>query len=705
MEHELELNAVKNQDSRHTNRLINETSPYLLQHAHNPVDWYPWGAEALNKSKAENKPILLSIGYSACHWCHVMEHESFENEATAALMNDNFVNIKVDREERPDLDTIYMEAVQALTGRGGWPMTVFLNPEGVPFYAGTYFPPDNRYAGMPSFPQVLLSLSQAYREKPDDIAQNAGQMKEALQQGVGRLADGSDQPLTPALLDKALQNMLSQFDERRGGLGNAPKFPQPMSLEFMLRSYQRTGNPKARQLLELTLDKMAQGGIYDQLGGGFHRYSTDAVWLVPHFEKMLYDNSQLVLLYLQAYQAFGDEFYQHVAIETLEYVKREMLSPEGGFYSTQDADSEGEEGKFFVWSKAEIEQALELEDARLFSLYYGVTAKGNFEGQNILNVPKPLAEVALAAKVSEAALIAALERGKAILFALREQRIRPGTDDKILTAWNGLMLKAFAFASRVLNRQDYREIAVKNAEFLLSKLRREDGRLYRTYKAGHAAKLNGYLEDYAYLADGLLGLYEATFEMRWLNEALALAEVMVEKFWDEEASNFYDTADDHEQLVTRPRALFDNATPSGNSVAAEVLLQLALLTGDPQGKFGNKAEALLRGIAPTAVRMPSGFGRLLAALDFYLSAPKEIVIAGEAVAPDTAALLTQIYNHYLPNRVLMLRPLAMSDSEALGWPLLADRTRLEGKATAYVCQNYACQRPVTLPEELARQLT
>ncbi len=687
----------------HTNRLVNETSPYLLQHAHNPVDWYPWGEEALNKSKAENKPMLLSIGYSACHWCHVMEHESFENEATARLMNDNFINIKVDREERPDLDSIYMDAVQAMTGRGGWPMTVFLTPEGVPFYAGTYFPPDNRYSGMPSFPQVLTALAQTYREKPDDIAENAAQVKEVLEQNNGGFAS-TNQPLTTELLDKALTTVLAQFDGRNGGLGGAPKFPQPMSLEFVLRSYQRTNLPKARQLLELTLDKMALGGMYDQLGGGFCRYSTDATWLVPHFEKMLYDNSQLSLLYLHAYQAFGDEFYKHVAIETLEYVRREMLSPEGGFYSTQDADSEGEEGKFFVWSKAEIEEALGADDARLFNLYYGVSAKGNFEGHNILNIKQSLPDAAQQAGVSVNEMVQALGRGKTKLFELREQRVHPGTDDKILTAWNGMMLKSFAFAARLLDASEYRDIAVRNAEFLLSKLRRDDGRLYRTYKAGHTAKLNAYLEDYAYLADGLLALYEATFELRWLNEALALANIMVEKFWDEEGHNFYDTASDHEQLIARPRSMFDNATPSGNSVAVDVLLRLALLTGDPENQFRSKAVEVLGGVTPAAIQMPSGFGRMLSALDFYLGSPKEIVLVGEESAPDTETLLAQIYNRYLPNRVVMLRSPDLSEADATQWPLLTDRVALDSKATAYVCQNYACQRPVNTPEELAQQL-
>ncbi|NWJ97928.1 MAG: thioredoxin domain-containing protein [Chloroflexi bacterium] len=699
----MEDQKQKRGEDRFTNRLINETSPYLLQHAHNPVDWYAWGEEVLAKAKTDNKPILLSIGYSACHWCHVMAHESFEDEVTARLMNENFVNIKVDREERPDLDAVYMEAVQALTGRGGWPMTVFLTPEGIPFYAGTYFPPDNRHSGMPSFRQVLTILAQTYQEKPEDIAQNAQQIKEVLQQSTSHF-QASERLLTIDLLESALQILLNQFDNRNGGLGHAPKFPQPMALEFVLRSYRRTGNTMARQLLELTLEKMALGGMYDQLGGGFCRYSTDAIWLVPHFEKMLYDNSQLSLLYLYAYQAFGDEFYKHVAVETLEYVRREMLSPEGGFYSTQDADSEGEEGKFFVWSKAEIEQVLGSDDARLFSLYYGVTEQGNFEGKNILYVTGTLEEVAQQAGVNQEELAAALGRSKAKLFERREQRLSPGTDDKILTAWNGQMLKSFAYASRILGEPVYRDIAVRNAQFLLSKLRREDGRLYRTYKAGHTAKLNGYLEDYANLIDGLLALYEATFEMRWLDEALGLALVMVEKFWDEATSSFYDTASDHEQLVVRPRSLFDNATPSGNAVAAEVLLRLELLSGDSGERFRSKAGALLQAVAPAAAQMPSGFGRMLSTLDFYLGSPKEVVIVGEEGSADTDVLLDEVYRHYLPNRVVMLRPLSLNESDVERWPLLINRTLLADKATAYVCQDYACQRPVDSLEGLSKQL-
>ncbi len=697
---------------KYTNRLNTQTSPYLLQHAHNPVDWYPWGEEALNRARVEDKPILLSIGYSACHWCHVMERESFENEAIAAQMNENFVCIKVDREERPDLDSIYMDAVVSLTGHGGWPMTVFLTPQGVPFYGGTYYPPTSR-GGMPGFTDVLAGLATAYRERRDEVDQNAAQIKNYLEENANLQVTGSGQPLSPELLDlawyyegvnkqgKAVKGGLAtQFDLKEGGLRGAPKFPQPMTLDFVLRTYYRTGDAAALQILDLSLTKMAQGGIYDQLGGGFHRYSTDGHWLAPHFEKMLYDNSQLSLLYLHAFQATGKELYKRIATETLDYVAREMFSPEGGFYSTQDADSEGEEGKFFVWSQAEIEQALGKEDAALFSRYYDVTRAGNWEGHNILHVTASTAEVAAEAGVSEEALQESLARSRATLFASREQRVHPGRDEKVLTSWNGLMLKSFALASRILGIDDYREIALKNARFVLETMRTSEGRLLRTYKEGKA-HLNGFLEDYSYFIDGLLGLYEATFDLNWLEEARRLADIMLEKFWDESDRTFFDTASDHEQLVTRPRSFYDNAVPSGNSVAADVLLRLALLTGDPDNRYTAKATGVLGRLGEIAAQNPGSFGRLLGALDFYLGAPFEIALVGNESEPGTREFLKIVYGNYLPNRVVML--LAEGGASA-GWPLLEERSRQKGQPTAYVCQNYACQQPVVSSGELAEQL-
>src|SRR5579859_5736600 len=525
MERAIMAEAIQGQQHKHTNRLINETSPYLLQHAHNPVAWYPWGEEALQKAQREDKPILLSVGYSACHWCHVMERESFENEEIAELMNRYFVSIKVDREERPDIDAIYMQAVQALTQQGGWPMTVFLTPDGRPFYGGTYFPPRDRQYGrevMPGFQRILLSMADAYENRRQDVEEQATQIADYLRKRSGspfRLKGEQAKGAMPLeLLNGASQELAAEFDALNGGFGNAPKFPNTMSLELLLRIHQHRlngeieaqGTPAELEIVETSLQRMAKGGIYDHLGGGFHRYSVDAQWLVPHFEKMLYDNALLSRLYLHAYLVTGNQFYRRIVEETLDYVAREMTSPEGGFYSTQDADSEGEEGKFFVWRPAEIEAALSPEDATLFMQYYDVTAQGNFEGKNILHVTRDVEEIASEAEVTSKRAQDALQEGREQLFRAREQRVKPGRDEKILTSWNGLMLRSFAEAARYLDRSDYLQVASKNAEFLLNELR-VDGRLLRTYKDGRA-RLNGYLEDYTFLADGLLALYEASFQ-------------------------------------------------------------------------------------------------------------------------------------------------------------------------------------------------
>jgi uncharacterized protein len=675
------------------NRLKDETSPYLLQHKDNPVEWYPWGEEALERSKRENKPILLSIGYSACHWCHVMEHESFEDPEIAGIMNDLFVNIKVDREERPDLDSIYMSAVQAMTGHGGWPMTVFLTPDGVPFYGGTYFPPEDR-GHMPGFPRVLRAVGEAYRSQAADVARNAERMREVLQSPV---APADRSALDASMLDRAAAGLLRVIDWREGGVGSAPKFPQPMNLDFLLRAYARTGNQRALDAVVLTLDKMALGGIYDQLGGGFHRYSVDAHWLVPHFEKMLYDNAQLVRAYVQAYLATRRPLYLTVVEETLEYVRREMTDPSGGFYSTQDADSEGEEGKFFVWTPDEVERVVGAEDARLFSAYFDVTPGGNFEHRNILHVTDAPETVAGRLGVPVDRLTGAVERGRRLLFEAREQRIKPGRDEKVLAAWNGMMLRAFAEAAAALDRDEYRETAVRNAEFLTTQLWR-DGRMLRTWKEGQA-KLNGYLEDYANVVDGLVATYEATFDPRWIERAREVADAMLDQFPDEEHGGFFDTGRDHEQLVTRPKDVFDNATPSGNAVAADALQRLALLTGE--ARYGRAADDVLRMLAATAAQHPTGFGRLLSAVDFALGAPKEVAIVGEADAADTRALLRTVFDRFLPNRVVALAPPGATPAAV---PLLEARDMREGRATAYVCHNYACQAPVTDPEALAAQL-
>ncbi len=709
--------TTTNSTSQHkyTNRLINETSPYLLQHAHNPVDWYPWGEEALQKARQENKPILLSVGYSACHWCHVMERESFENEDIAALMNQHFVSIKVDREERPDIDNIYMQAVQAMTQQGGWPMTVFLTPDGRPFYGGTYFPPRDRQYGretMPGFPRILLTMADYYEHHREEVEEQANQVADFLKQrsstplrSKGGINPVGTMPLE--MLSNASRELAAEFDPVHGGFGNAPKFPNTMSLEFLLRTHQHRlhgeiGTKATRpelEIVEVSLQHMANGGIYDQLGGGFHRYSVDAAWLVPHFEKMLYDNALLSRLYLHAYLVTGNPFYERIVRETLDYVVREMVSPMGGFYSTQDADSEGEEGKFYVWTPAKIEAALPHEDAALFMLYYDVTQSGNFEGKNILHVDQDAQTVADKAEVSLEALQASLKRSREILFRVREKRVKPGRDEKILTSWNGLMLRSFAEAARYLDRPDYLQVATQNAEFLLRELYR-DGRLLRTFKDGRS-HLKGYLEDYTFLADGLLALYETSFDPRWFVEARRLMDEAIKLFADEQNGGFFDTGSDHEALVSRPKDIMDNATPAGNSVAVDVLLRLAAFTGEEE--YRQRADDYLRPIADVMVQHPQAFGHVLGALDFAISQSKEIAITGDPHQPDTRALLEVVNTRYLPNSVLACA--APTNLEAIqAIPLLADRPQKDDKATAFVCQNFACLAPVNAPEELEKLL-
>ncbi|MBX6341813.1 MAG: thioredoxin domain-containing protein, partial [Thermomicrobiaceae bacterium] len=530
------------------NRLIHETSPYLLQHAHNPVDWYPWGEEALRAAREQDKPILLSIGYSACHWCHVMERESFESEAIARIMNERFINIKVDREERPDLDSIYMVAVQMMTGQGGWPLTVFLTPDLQPFYGGTYFPPEDRL-GMPGFPRVLLAASEAYRTRRQEVEQSAREVSQHLQAHFAATAPPS--ALSEATLDEAARNLARQFDRVNGGFGGAPKFPAPMALEFLLRTWRRAGVPRALEMVELTLTKMARGGIYDQVGGGFHRYAVDAVWLVPHFEKMLYDNALLARVYALAYQATGGSLYRRVAEETCDYVLREMTSPEGAFYSTQDADSEGEEGKFYVWTPEEIDAALPPREAEIAKRYFGVTEAGNFEGKTVLSVPEPPERVAADLAMSPDALEAAVREIRDRLYAARAGRVWPGRDEKVLAAWNGLMLRALAEVGAALDRPDYVDAAARCARFLRDHLDR-GGTLSRVFKDGRA-HVDGYLEDYAALADGLVSLYEATFEPAWLDWARDLLARAVDRFADPQGGGFFDTPAMAGDLITRPK--------------------------------------------------------------------------------------------------------------------------------------------------------
>ncbi len=678
-----------------SNQLAQETSPYLLQHANNPVDWYPWNETALNKAKAENKPIFLSIGYSACHWCHVMEHESFENEQTAAIMNENFVNIKVDREERPDLDAIYMESVVALTGHGGWPMSVFLTPEGKPFYGGTYFPPTPRQ-GMPSFEQVLNSIARAYRHQRDDIEKNADTLLNHIQRIIPLETETALEPNVPEM---ALEVLARNLDWTNGGLSGAPKFPQPMTYDFLLRAYHHTQQPKLLEFVELTLQKMARGGMYDQLGGGFHRYSVDHVWLVPHFEKMLYDNALLARLYLHAYQLTGTSFYRRIVEETLDYVIREMRHPDGGFYSTQDADSEGEEGKFFLWTPDEVKTILGEEAGELFCKAYDVTPGGNFEGKSILNIPVPLDQLAPELKHSPQELTDQLAQARTKLFAAREKRIKPARDEKIITAWNGLMLAAFAEAGRVLDRDDYTDIAIKNAEFVLSTLQK-DGRLFRTWKSGAGqARLMGYLEDYAFYADGLLALYQTTFDPRWFQKAKVLTDVVLEHFQDEQGG-FFDTADDHEALVVRPKDLQDNATPCGNSMAVRTLLMLAAYTG--QTRYERPAIQALSALQAPMSQHPAAFAHWLGALEFALAPPQEIAVIEPENQTDSTELLNTLQKPYRPHQVIAL---AQENKLAEHPDLVDGRSSIEDKPTVYVCKNFTCLQPVTTAAALENMLT
>jgi uncharacterized protein YyaL (SSP411 family) len=650
------------------NRLAHETSPYLLQHKDNPVDWYAWGEEALARSREEDRPILLSIGYSACHWCHVMERESFEDHETARLMNERFVCVKLDREERPDLDSIYMEACQAMTGAGGWPLNVFLTPEQVPFYAGTYFPPQPRM-GMPSWRQVVEAVAHAWQEKKDDIREGGARIAERLRGGA--LLAPSTEPMKLADLDAAVEVLRSAYDAANGGFGGAPKFPPASALEFLLRR-------EETQMTAHTLRAMASGGMYDQIGGGFARYSVDPLWLVPHFEKMLYDNALLARAYLHGWQALGDDHFRDVVEETLDWALREMRAPEGGFYSALDADSEGVEGKFYVWSVEEMRAALEGDpDADEAIAWFGATDAGNFEGQNI-----PVRGPGTPERLKE-------WRGR--LYDVRAQRVWPSLDDKRLTAWNALMISSLAEAGAVLERPEYVEAATGCADFLLGSLRDSDGRLLRTWKDG-TAKLNAYLEDHAFLLEALLTLYEATFDPRWFREARALADTMIERFADDENGGFFETSSDHEQLLTRRKDLEDHPIPSANASAAYGLLRLAALTGD--NAYEERAVGVLVLLHELAAKHPQAFGHLMQALDFHLSPVREVALAGE----DTSALARVVRARFRPHLVL-------AGGAADGVPLLEHRTPVDGRPAAYVCERFACQTPVTDPEELERLLS
>ena len=680
------------------NRLAQETSPYLLQHQYNPVQWYPWGEEALRKSKEENKPIFLSVGYSACHWCHVMEHESFEDEEIAEILNEHFVSIKVDREERPDIDGIYMEAVQMMTGQGGWPMSVFLLPDLRPFFGGTYFPPHDKW-GRPGFKNVLLRLAEVYRTRQDDLHDNAESITANLQQmGVVTATKGD---LKAGWIDQAVQELKDRFDTTWGGFGSAPKFPPSMALMLLLRKWERSRDQELLKMVEVTLQRMALGGMYDQLGGGFHRYSVDNYWLIPHFEKMLYDNALLSRVYIEAYQATESAFYRSVVADTLDYVLREMTSPGGGFYSAQDADSEGEEGKFFVWRPEEIEEFLGKEEADIFCRFYSVTEEGNFEGNtSALFIQKPPRVFAEELGITEEKLFDVLQRGRAKLFAERERRVKPGLDDKILTSWNGLMIGSMALAGRILEHPPYVEEAGKAADFILNNMRDERG-LLRSHREG-VSKFNAYLDDYAFLILGLVDLYEASFEPRWIRAASDLAREMLSRFWDDEGGAFFFTAHDHEQLIVRKKMTQDGAVPSGNSMAALALLKLAKLSGETE--FADRGEGVLRSFGDYLSRVPAAFHMMLVALDFHLDSTVEVAIVGERNAEDTQAVLRAVDSRFIPNKVLAFKSEASDEVANATVPLLDGKAKVDGRATVYLCENYTCKEPLTDLEKIEKAL-
>ncbi len=671
------------------NRLASATSPYLIQHADNPVDWYEWGPEALARAAAEDKPLLVSIGYAACHWCHVMAHESFEDAAIARGMNERFVCIKIDREERPDLDAIYMTAVQAMSGHGGWPMTVFCTPDGRPFWGGTYFPPEPAH-GMPSFPQVLDAIHEAWTTKREGILAQSDELTEHIGR-TARIAASAD-PLSEEILTTAARGMLQHADTEWGGFGGAPKFPQTPVLEFLLRMHVR-GNPDALPALTLTLDKMARGGIFDHVGGGFHRYAVDRIWLVPHFEKMLYDNAQLLRAYTHAWQVTGSALYRETALRTAAYLLREMQQAEGGFSSSQDADSEGVEGKFTVWPYDEL-VALAGDDAPIAVAAFAASRAGNWEGVNVPWRPEADDKVAADLGTSVDEVRAGVKRVRAALFEARERRARPTTDDKVVTSWNGLTIAALAEAGRAFGRPELVEAAARAAGFVLSALRRDDGRLLRAWRAGRTSG-PAFLDDHAMLADGLLTLYEATFDRRWWDEALRVATEMRRLFADTDNGGFFDTGSDTDDAILRPKELIDNAVASGNSAASDVLLRIRALTGD--GDWEHAATGSLRLVRPLLERAPLGFGHALSALDRYLAPSLEVALIGE---PEAArALLDAAEPPYLPNMVV-----AGGEAGSTEPALLRDRPALDGKPAAYVCRDFACDAPVSDPRALAERL-
>ncbi|MBI5367798.1 MAG: thioredoxin domain-containing protein [Planctomycetes bacterium] len=682
-----------------TNRLATESSPYLLQHAHNPVDWYPWGPEALERARREDKPIFLSIGYAACHWCHVMERESFENAEIARVMNRHFVCIKVDREERPDLDEIYMAAVQLLTGRGGWPMSVFLLPDLRPFFGGTYFPPEDR-PGMPGFTSLLLKVAAAFQHHRAQMTTSAAQLAEAIGEAAG--FQGGPGEAGHELVAGACEHLLAAFDPEHGGFGGAPKFPPSMELNLLLRRRHATADSRYLHVVERTLEGMAQGGMYDQIGGGFCRYSTDERWLVPHFEKMLYDNALLSRTYLAAFQATGKPFYAQIARETFEYVLRDLGQPGGGFASSEDADSEGEEGKFYVWTPNEVEQVLGREEGELACAWWDITRDGNFEGKNIPNVPVALAEFARGRKAEPAAVAQRLAAARAQLLTARGRRVRPGLDDKVLTSWNALMIQSLAQGAQVLGEPRWLDAAARAARFLFDQAM-VGGRLRVTWRAG-AAKLNAYLDEYAFLAAACLDLFEASFETAWLERAQALMRTTIEHFWDDADGTFFFTSDDHEKLIARTKAPYDGVIPSGNSEAARTLLRLAALTGDAEARA--RAERVLRRFTGSMAASARGFANMLGVLDFARSETLEVALVGGRGEAGMEALVRALFARYLPNKVVAWVEPGAADAAARAGqvPWLAETGRVQGKPAAYVCVGSVCRLPVTDAEEFGRGL-
>ncbi len=676
-------------DSPGRNRLAGEKSPYLLQHADNPVDWYPWGDEAFAAAREQNKPIFLSIGYSSCHWCHVMEHESFEDETVARLLNEDFISIKVDREERPDIDNIYMKVCQAMTGSGGWPLTVFMTPGGKPFFAGTYFSKRSKYGrpGMLELVPHMASLWKNDRERLENIGDNAAAALESFS------FTGDEKNLSEKTLATAYSRLEASYDEVHGGFGGAPKFPTPHQLSLLLRYWERTGDEKALDIVGTTLRKMYGGGIYDHLGKGFHRYSTDAMWLVPHFEKMLYDQAMLAMAYLETQQATGNRFYGAVAEEIFAYVLRDLTSPEAGFYSAEDADSEGEEGTFYVWTKQEIMEALGKEDGKIFCMRYGVTGNGNFEGKNVLHIASEV-------ETGEESL----GEMRAKLLEIRSKRPRPMLDDKVLADWNGLMIAALARGARVTGQTDYAEAAAKAADFILGGMRTSEGRLLHRYRDGESA-IPGYLDDYAFLIWGLIELYEATFEAKWLSEALVLAGGMIELFSDsdDEKGGFFFTGSDAEKLIVRTKEIYDGAVPSGNSVAALCLLRLGRMTG--RTDLESVADALLEEFSGPVSGSPTAYTQVLIALDFALGPGREYVIAGERSTNDTESMIRMLAERFMPRSVTLFRPVGEGASEITAIaPMLEGMTAVDGKPTAYICENFRCAAPAVGMADMKKRL-